>query len=258
MRQFDNPALRAFIGQLHEELVLAQVLIRRNGAGWELRNVADREKTATELREVTVESLRELVQFNSQRAFRALKSSPDLIEGWHCIASDDESLGDALNRIYPGAVADWFAAQQSPSPVTSYREFTGRQSGMYRITTMLDDAQVALVVTAACHRNFCLKQRLWSVPGLSTDTIAEKSLLPCLEPCAVLLEFARKSARVEQEEKVAVKLSESEIGELRSILRNAVEGSPVAKASADERRRRQLIGEKLAALPKLPEPSKRA
>ena len=33
------------------------------------------------------------------------------------------------------------------------------------------------------------------------DGPTAKSILPCLEPCAILLEFARKMARVGQEEK---------------------------------------------------------
>ena len=243
MRKFDNPALCAFIGQLGEEMILAQVLIRCSETGWELRNAADRDKATTDLRDVPVESLRELVQFDAARAFRPLKSAPDLVGGWRCVAADEESLGDAVNRIYPGAVADWFAAQQSPTPVTGYREFTERQSGMYRITTMLDDAQAGLVIRAACHREFCLKQRRWSVQGLPADSVEEKSLLPCLEPCAVLLEFARKCARIEQEEKVAITLSATELADVKSAMEPA--HNPATARSTDEQRRRQLIREKL-------------
>lgn len=259
MRQFDNPALSAFVSQFDDELVLAQVLIRRTGTAWELRNVADRDCASAALREVTAESLRELVQFDARRAFRPLKSAPDLVGGWRCTAGNAESLGEALNRIYPGVLADWFAARQSPAPVTDYREFTERQSGMYRVTTMLDDAQAGRVIRAACHGEFCLKQRLWSVPGLPADTVAEKSLIPCLEPCAVLLEFARKSARIEQEEKITALLSPSEANDLKVAVENAIRtGKPngeSAPPTTDERRRWRLIGEKLALLSKVPEPS---
>jgi hypothetical protein len=102
--------------------------------------------------------------------------------------------------LYPGAVADWFAARQPDPPITHYREFTARQTGMYRITTKLDNEQVAQVARACCHQRFCLKQRLWTVDGLPPDGAPEKSLIPCLEPCAILLEFARTVARWEQNE----------------------------------------------------------
>ena len=36
----------------------------------------------------------------------------------------------ALQQLYPGAIVDWFAAQTQPAPVTGYREFTERQSGI--------------------------------------------------------------------------------------------------------------------------------
>jgi hypothetical protein len=97
--------------------------------------------------------------------------------------------------LYPGAVADWFATQAAQPPVTSYREFTSRQTGMYRITTHLDDAAVAAVIHACCHKDFCLKRRLWTVEGAAPDAADAKSLIPCLEPCAILLEAARKAAR---------------------------------------------------------------
>jgi hypothetical protein len=45
-----------------------------------------------------------------------------------------------------------------------------------------------------------LKQRLWTVEGLPSDGSAAKSLIPCLEPCAILLEFARTVVRLEQNE----------------------------------------------------------
>ena len=84
--------------------------------------------------------IRPLAQFSSSGAFRPLKSAPNLPAGWRVAARDERALGAALHHLYPGAVADWFAAQTAPPPVTSYRQFTSRQTGMYRITTQLDDA----------------------------------------------------------------------------------------------------------------------
>jgi hypothetical protein len=71
---------------------------------------------------------------------------------------------------------------------------------MYRITTMLTDAQVGEVIRAVCDKGHCLKRRLWTVPGTPPDEAAAKSLIPCLEPCAVLMESARKALRAAQQE----------------------------------------------------------
>ncbi|HXG47426.1 MAG TPA: hypothetical protein VNO52_07375, partial [Methylomirabilota bacterium] len=92
--------------------------------------------------------------------------------------------------------------QQASPPVTHYREFTSRQTGMYRVTQMLTDDQAARVIRVGCRARFCLKRRLWTVPGLEPDLPEDKSIVPCLEPCAVLLEFARKAARIEQAQTV--------------------------------------------------------
>jgi hypothetical protein len=190
-----NPPLPAFVAGLETESVFGQVWIRRRERGFELRHVADRESDPATLRLLGEDDIRPLAQFTARGAFRPLKSAPDLQRGWRATARDEESLGAALNQLYPGAVADWFAAQAPLPPVTSYREFTGRQTGMYRITTRLDDAAAGAVIQACCHVDLCLKRRLWTVDGLPPDPPAAKSALVCLEPCAILLESARKTAR---------------------------------------------------------------
>ncbi|HEX4121277.1 MAG TPA: DR2241 family protein [Verrucomicrobiae bacterium] len=194
-----NPAFTEFLAAFDAEIVVGQVLIRRAGRGFELRHAGDRDAADELLELVRVDGLRALAQFTAADMFRPLKSAPNLRGGWRAEAADVGALETALNSLYPGAIADWFAARRNPPPITSYREFTARQTGMYRITTHLDDRIAGAAVRACCHRDFCLKRRLWSVPGLAADGTGEKSIIPCLEPCAVLLEFARKVARLEQE-----------------------------------------------------------
>jgi hypothetical protein len=196
-----NPALTSFLAAFDAETVLGQVLIRRVERGFELLHIADRDMDGDGLEKLTVSGLRALAQFTSAGAFRPLKSAPNLRRGWHAKAGDLSALELALNYLYPGAVADWFAARLNPPPITSYRQFTARQTGMYRITTMLNDAIAGAAIRACCHADFCLKRRLWSVQGLAPDAPEQKSVIPCLEPCAILLEFARKVARLEQEAK---------------------------------------------------------
>ena len=199
MTEFHNPALKAFLAAMGAELVLAQVLIRKQENGFELRHVDDREKSAETLRQASESELRAISQFTANGAFRPLKSASNLQTGWRFVVANEIKLEFALNTLYPNAVADWFAVQSGKPPITHYREFTRRQTGMYRITAMLTDAQAVPVIRACCHKNFCLKRRLWTAEGLAPDAPESKSLIPCLEPCAVLLEFARKAMRLEQE-----------------------------------------------------------
>lgn len=207
----ENPALTAFLAQLGDELPFAQVLIRRIPPGFELRHHADQATAASQLRSVELAELHTLATFTSQGAYRPLKSAPDLASGWCASVRDESELLLALNQLYPGAIADWHAAQSPSPPITPFRDFTARQTGMYRITHHLSDSQAATVVQACCAPRFCLKQRLWPVADLPPDNLSQKSVIPCLEPCALLLEFARKSMRLEQETKTNLPLSSSEL-----------------------------------------------
>jgi hypothetical protein len=203
-----NPALEAFVAQVATEFQFAEVMVRRVGDEFRLTHCRDRD--ASPLRPLARENLRDLAQFTAGGKFRPLRSAPNLQNGWEFTAQNASELQFALESLYPGSIADWFAVRQGTPPVTHYREFTARQTGMYRVTTLLTDDQVAHIARAGCHPRFCLKQRLWTVKGLEPDHVQQKSAIPCLEPCAVLLEFARTGARLEQQEKHMVALSASE------------------------------------------------
>jgi hypothetical protein len=193
-----NPDGRAFLAAFDAEIILGEVLIRRQERGFELRHVAEHAAGVQTLRLLNGNELRAWAQWAADGAFRPLKSAPNLRPGWRAVAADGESLDGLLNHLYPGAVADWFAAQSASPPVTSYRQFTGRQTGMYGITARLTDAEAGAAIRACCHADHCLKRRLWTVEGLAADAPEQKSLIPCLEPCMLLLDFARKVARQEQ------------------------------------------------------------
>jgi hypothetical protein len=251
-----NPALQAFVAQLGDELLMAQVLVRRMVGGYELRHDADRDRALAALRVVPLSELRALAQATAAGAFRPLKSAPNLPSGWRAPLANDAELEAALQQLYPGAVADWFAARQSPPPVTGYREFTARQTGMYRITTMLADEQAGQVVRACCHRRFCLKRRLWTVGNLPPDAAGEKSIIPCLEPCALLLEFARQAVRLKQEQEAegAGKSAPQDAATVRAELEAALQRTGGGEREADfsspsNPRRLQLTLEQLNADP---------
>jgi hypothetical protein len=222
MGRIPNPALTEFLAAMGERLILAQVRSTRVAGGYELRHAADSDLPSAGLRIVKPQDARTLAQHNTAGAFRPLKSAPNLSQGWVIHVSGEGELEDVLNQLYPGAIADWYAARRDKPPITHFREFTGRQSGMYRITAMLDDSQAAAVTRACCDRSFCLKRRLWTVEGLSPDGAAAKSIIPCLDPCAVFLEFARQAMRIEQHEKVRLDLSPVELSTLRAAIEHSL------------------------------------
>jgi len=181
--------------------------------GYELRHIDDAAVADDSLRVVNLNDIRILAQSTASGEFRPLKSAPTLQRGWRLVVADDAGLEAALSRLYPGAVADWHMARSANPPVTNYREYANRQSGMFRVTAKLSDAQAVRVIESTCNAKFCLKRRLWTVAGFSPDPVAGKSLIPCLEPCAVLMEAARRAFRAEQPENPAMKLAaEAEAG----------------------------------------------
>src|SRR5579862_6182662 len=129
MSTIDNPALREFSALIGGGLLLAEVLIRRAGAGYELRHKEDGGATAESLRRVSPAEARRLAQFTGTGEFRPLKSAPTLVRGWLISAADDGQLELALAGLYPGALADWHAASGANPPVTPFRDFVNRQSG---------------------------------------------------------------------------------------------------------------------------------
>ena len=246
-----NPALDAFIARVSPEIVFAEAIVRQVLDGFDVRHVADC-NTST-LRLVSAAQLREIAQFTEHKQFRPLKSAPTLQRGWHFLARNASDLDYALQCLYPGGISDWFAVQCPAPPITHYRDFTARQTGMYRATASLSDEQVAHVARAGCHKRFCLKQRLWGVEGLSPDDASEKSLIPCLEPCAVLLEFARVIARFEQREKHSVQLTSEEIATVAMALERMASARQTETreadfAAPDNGRHAQRILEKLRPL----------
>jgi hypothetical protein len=248
-----NPALQAFVSRIRDEIVLAQVLIRSAEGRYELRHAANRLSEASKLRLLPPAEVRTICQFTSKGCFRPLKSAPNLQAGWRLLAANDRELETFLGQIYPGAVADWYAAQSTRPPLTHYRDFAKRQSGMYRITNRMSDTQAASVIRACCHPQFCLKQRLWTVDGLAPDRSTEKSLIPCLEPCALWLEFARKAARHEQQDKAALELAPEELATLRTALQALLAKPEAGQQEGDfsspaNPRRIQLLLEKLPPL----------
>lgn len=249
MSQVANPALDKLVSSVAEELVFAQVLITRVPSGFELRHVNDRNVEPKHLRTVLLAEIRTVAQKTATGAFRPLKSAPNLQSGWRLPLSNATELDAALRELYPGAVADWFAVQAEPPPTTDYRTFTERQTGMYRITTKLTDVEAAQVIRACCPAQFCLKRRLWTVRGLAVDARKTKSVIPCLEPCAVLLEFARTAVRIDQAGKVQISVEDLPV--LAAAVKVALDTADPAIREADfssphNPRRAQLLLEKIS------------
>ena len=90
-----NPALTAFLAAFDREMAFAQVLIRRDRAGFELRHIDDRASDPAALQILRRDELRALAQFTAAGAFPALPST---------LVIDDASLIGNMAYYYGGAV----------------------------------------------------------------------------------------------------------------------------------------------------------
>lgn len=191
-----TPALQAWLAGLGERREFAQVLVRREPNGFELRHAADANRPAGELRLVSLSDLRPLAQTTVEGTFRPLRTAPNLARGWRINVASPTDLEAALNTLYPGALADWFAFQTGSVAATEFRAFATRQTGLFARIAQLSDDQAARLTRACCDRSVCLRRRLWAVGRAGPDEADEKSLIPCFEPCALWLEFARQVANL--------------------------------------------------------------
>jgi hypothetical protein len=255
MTPFENPALSRFISEMGESIVFGPLLVRKTANGFELRHALEAGVDPNTLRTVDPESLQELASHAADGSFRPNKAAPNLKRGWTCTLQSQASLEAALEALLPGAVPDWYASLGPVVPLCNYREFAERQTGMYRNTASLSDPEACEVTRACCDARFCTRRRLWNVGSIGPDEPSSKSAAPCLEPCALLLELARKAHRISQEERSTLNLSESDLATLSAAFDLALatpdpsirEGD---SSAAGNPRRIMLLREKL--LPWLP------
>lgn len=237
-----SPAIVAFAEALGDAAVFTQVQITRSADLFQLRHVDDAGAESSSLRLWRADELRELAMETARGEFRPLKSAPNLRTGWICRVKGLAALEDAMDRLYPGGVSDWHVGRIG-GQATCYRDFTARQTGMYRITGFLDEVSAPPVIAACCDQRFCLKDRRWNYDDAEEKPAASLTW-PCLEPCALLLEFARKAVRISQEPTADVALSGSELDSLLTVLENAdnpTEDTPREADFGDDRNLRRLL-----------------
>jgi hypothetical protein len=190
--------------------------------GWRLRHGGDPFPGWEQLKRLSVEELQEWSDLDQNGDFRPLRSAPTLRKGWWCEVPDLGLLEDALNRLYPGSVADWWACKEHGTSVaTPFREFVNRQTGMYRSAQQLSSAGAEAAIRACCSIDICQKRRMWTVDSLGPS---DHGSIPCLEPCAVALEMARQAAKLERGPQVTLTLPEPELRTLVFALSLVVSG----------------------------------
>lgn len=205
-----------------------QVQVRKleAGAGYELRHLADARVPTAALRPVAPERLRELAETGSGGGFRPLRSAPDLVSGWKCLVPGADALGEALDALYPGSVADAWSLDGRGCDGVRYEEVAARQLGRAGVLRQLKGEALGVAVCAACGPGSCLKRRCWTAEGLPPDPGEGGRWLPCLEPCPMFLSFARACAGTEGGGTVPDLFAPDDLATLAAALRHALEHRP--------------------------------
>ena len=195
--------------------VMGQVLVARTpDGGHELRHRDDADRPADALTlHRDAEEAAALALYDDAGAYRPLKTAPNLRRGWRLFVPDAAALGLALDLFYPARRGAWRMFQEGRLATMPLRETLGRQTGMYRITQKLSDAQANALVGRFCRSDGgCLRTILWRRDAAGT---APSMLLPpekyepgtvdantvpllCQEACNLLVAEARAVVKGER------------------------------------------------------------
>lgn len=225
-----HPHVAALQDRLSQPLVLLEVLLERRPTGIELRHFRDATRPDGELVSRTPEALGALAESTENGAFRPNRSAPTLRSGWRCHIATEMDLHEALEQLYPGALADWHAWETGTARPTPFRDFVVRQTGMYRSTRSIADREADAVAQAGCASSLCLRRRCWSTPGMGPAPLAESRAevlaIPCLEPCALVVDLARWRVKDQEARPLRLELTAGELESLETALQNTVDQPP--------------------------------
>ena len=258
MTPFVSPAAAALWERIPADSnwVFGPLALSKHPAGIDLRHRDDAGLDASRLRRIALTDLHALSQVDALGRFRPNKASPNLVCSWFHLTPDAPALEAALDALLPGGLADWYAVHSASTAPISWQHYADRQTGMYRNVAALNEPEAEDIARAGCHPHCCTRQRLWTVGERPSETAIEKSVVPCLEPCALLLELARREQKSQAtEDRSTLILTQSELSTLDNLFKCALEHPDASLREGDlsspgNPRRILLLREKL--LPWLP------
>ena len=112
------------------------------------------------------------------------------------VLADVAAVRRALDYFYPAMTGVWLSHTRGELVPVVLRETLARQTGMYRVTQKLTDAQARALIDTFCAG--CLKHRLWEIaaPNPTPPAFPARSLpLLCHEACNLLVAQAREAVK---------------------------------------------------------------
>jgi sirohydrochlorin cobaltochelatase len=179
----------------------------RPEGGWQLCHEADAGRADLEIHEGAA-AARALANLDGSGAYRPLKTAPNLRRGWAFIAPGIAELRKAIEAFYPAMLGVWLTREAGELAPVNLRDTLGRQTGMYRVTHKITDADAQALIGRVCEpAHGCLKTILWQIaPGTPITSLPAEKFQPpggtqlplyCHEACNILVAGARKVVKGE-------------------------------------------------------------
>jgi len=176
---------------------VGQVLISKNASGFSLRHELD--ESAQDLQAYhSPDDATQIARWDDAGEYRPLKTAPNLRRGWELRLESMEALRLALDLLYPAALANWRAVLRGEKIAPPVRETLNRQTGMYRITGLLNRDEASQIMATLC-RPSCLRQILWPIEAGDTasDPVQPEGRIPlfCTNICSLFMGKAREAVK---------------------------------------------------------------
>lgn len=158
---------------------------------------------------------RDVSLYSESGEYRFAKAMTNLRRGWAIALETEEELRQALDLIYPAAVALELARRNGSLEVEHLRDKLNRQTGMYRFARNISDAGAQSLVRKVCGpAHQCARHILWKIDantpledseasrynGIPTGSCESESIpLLCREACNHFVAECRKVAKQEFE-----------------------------------------------------------
>ncbi|MFC6864486.1 DR2241 family protein [Halomicroarcula sp. GCM10025817] len=175
---------------------------------------------------------RDLAKHDERGRYRPLKSAPTLRTGWRFADRSAADLVETVETFYPASVANWHREREGELDVTHWHETVERQTGIYGVVQTWDRGEgyehVNWVAEACCADSQCLKRREWHYDDeTELDVDGGDGVVPCREPCSVVIAAARQWTKLESEESrtYEFELTPSEKEQVEGIVDAVADGS---------------------------------
>lgn len=138
-------------------------------------------------REIDPTAVRATVRVDAAGRYRPLSGEFGLPGGWWVRSVDPRELGEVLETVYPLAAVHVAQEAAGTLRVVELEAVLGRQSGRYGGVAGATPEQRDAAISAVCGR--CVRVPRW---GAGVSGVREGVVIPCPEPCGILVEDIRE------------------------------------------------------------------